>query len=96
MREGIRTVLTILANEAFIYLGDSFLEDKWEEIFNKRGEFYALQYALMQWCQASETPIVLFIDEVDSLVGDTLISLLRNERRTGPGERYLPGYHLPG
>ena len=80
VREGIRTVLTILANEAFIYFGDSFLEDKWEEIFNKRGEFYALQDALMQWCQASETPIVLFIDEVDSLVGDTLISLLRQLR----------------
>jgi hypothetical protein len=80
VREGIRTVLTILANEAFIFLGDSFLEDKWEEIFNKRGELYALQYALMQWCQASETPVVLFIDEVDSLVGDTLISLLRQLR----------------
>jgi len=80
VREGIRTVLTILANEAFISLGDSFLEDKWEEIFNKRGELYALQYALMQWCQASEPPIVLFIDEVDSLVGDTLISLLRQLR----------------
>jgi hypothetical protein len=70
VKEGIRTVLTILANEAFISLKDSFLEEKWQDIFEKRGEFYALQYALMQWCQSSEIPTVLLIDEVDSLVGE--------------------------
>jgi predicted nuclease of predicted toxin-antitoxin system len=34
----------------------------------------------MQWCRQSEKDVVLFIDEVDSLVGDTLISLLRQLR----------------
>jgi len=80
VREGIRTVLRILANESVFYLNDSFLEERWKQILNDSGEFYALQDALMQWCQASEIPIVLFIDEVDSLVGDTLISLLRQLR----------------
>jgi hypothetical protein len=80
VREGIGTVLRILANELFIYLKDSFLKDRWKQIFEDSAEFYALQDALMQWCQASETPIVLLIDEVDSLVGDTLISLLRQLR----------------
>lgn len=80
VKEGIRTVLRILANESSLYLKDSFLEERWKQIFENSGEFYALQEALMKWRQASESPIVLFIDEVDSLVGDTLISLLRQLR----------------
>jgi hypothetical protein len=71
VREGMRTVLRILAEELFIYLKDSFLKERWKQILEESGEFYALQDALMQWCRASEIPIVLFIDEVDSLVGST-------------------------
>ena len=35
---------------------------------------------LSRWCAQSEKPIILFIDEIDSLVGDTLISVLRQLR----------------
>jgi len=35
-------------------------------------------------CEASECPVVLFLDEVDSLVGDSLISLLRQIRAGYP------------
>lgn len=35
---------------------------------------------LQAWSIASEKPIILFIDEIDSLVGDTLISVLRQLR----------------
>ncbi|HAS51948.1 MAG TPA: hypothetical protein DCS21_09500, partial [Gammaproteobacteria bacterium] len=35
---------------------------------------------LTRWCEASPLPIVLLLDEVDALVGDTLISLLRQLR----------------
>lgn len=35
---------------------------------------------LRTWCMRSTKPIVLFIDEIDSLVGDTLISVLRQIR----------------
>lgn len=35
---------------------------------------------LSRWCAQSKKPIVLFIDEIDSLVGDTLISVLRQLR----------------
>jgi len=68
------------AQAASIYLKDTFIEEKWEHIFNKKGEYFALNDTIMQWCQQSEKPIILFIDEVDSLVGDTLISLLRQLR----------------
>lgn len=80
VEKGIRTVLRVLANESFIYLQDSFLKERWKQILEESGEFYALQDALMQWCQSEKKPIVLFLDEVDSLVGDTLISLLRQLR----------------
>ena len=35
---------------------------------------------LTHWCEASPVPVVLMLDEVDALVGDTLISLLRQLR----------------
>lgn len=35
---------------------------------------------LSRWCMASDKPVVLLLDEVDALVGDTLISLLRQLR----------------
>ncbi|MCX6581305.1 MAG: AAA-like domain-containing protein [Candidatus Aminicenantes bacterium] len=79
-KEGMHTILRILANESFLYLKDSFLEERWKQILENSGEFYALQDALMKWCQASDTPIILFIDEVDALVGDTLIAVLRQLR----------------
>jgi hypothetical protein len=40
----------------------------------------ALSALLAQWSQADPRPLVLFIDEIDSLVGDTLISVLRQLR----------------
>ena len=30
-----------------------------------------------EWCLANPTPLVLLVDEIDSLVGDTLLSVLR-------------------
>ena len=80
VNESMRTILRILANESFLYLNDSFLEERWKQIFEDSGAFYALQDALMKWCRANEKPIVLFIDEIDALVGDTLIAVLRQLR----------------
>jgi len=40
----------------------------------------ALGAFLTQWCASDSRPLVLLVDEVDALVGDTLISLLRQLR----------------
>jgi hypothetical protein len=40
----------------------------------------SLKDVLQDWSSSSNQPIVLFIDEIDSLVGDTLISVLRQLR----------------
>jgi hypothetical protein len=80
VKEGIKAILNALAQSASFYLNDSFIEENWEQIFNKKGEFVSLNEILGQWCRQSEKPVVLFIDEIDSLVGDTLISVLRQLR----------------
>jgi len=40
----------------------------------------SLQEVLQNWSRSCKLPIILFIDEIDSLVGDTLISVLRQLR----------------
>ena len=82
VKEGMQTILALLSQNASIYLEDTFFKKNWKEIFEESGEFIALNEALMQWCRESSKPVVLFFDEADSLVGDTLISLLR-QLRTG-------------
>jgi len=44
----------------------------------------ALGVFLTEWCVAESRPLVLLLDEVDALVGDTLISLLRQLRAAYP------------
>ena len=56
---------------------------------NNGGNFQLLEHLLSLWCRQSEKPVVLFIDEVDSLVGDTLISLLRQLRSGYPNRPEL-------
>lgn len=84
VKEGIKAILNALAQDAFDYLGDSFFKEKWKQIYDTGGEFSALNETLNQWCRANEKPIILFIDEIDALVGDTLISVLRQLRSGYP------------
>ena len=46
----------------------------------------ALWALLRSWAKAAETPLVLLIDEIDALVGDSLVSVLR-QLRTGYAHR---------
>ncbi len=86
VKEGMRTILDILANKAADYLNDSFLTRKWQQMFQESGEFSAFHNALKSWVKHSNKPVVLLIDEIDSLVGDTLISVLR-QLRSGYADR---------
>ena len=60
-------------------LGDEFLYEAWPDILTIFGEG-SLGEALTRWCEADTTPLVLLIDEIDALIGDTLISVLRQLR----------------
>lgn len=82
--EAMQAILRALADGASNYLNDSFINKCWKDILHKGGEFSAFNDVLSQWCRNSDKPVVLFIDEVDSLIGDTLISVLRQLRSGYP------------
>ena len=76
---GIRAILSSLASSARL-LGDDYPDGIWPDILTKVGPEDALKELLTRWCMANPTPLVLLVDEIDSLVGDTLLSVLRQLR----------------
>ena len=83
--EGMRAVLSELALEASVTLGDETLEGIWPGVLERAGPGQALRQALLRWSMADPKPLVLLIDEIDALVGDTLLSVLRQLRAGYPG-----------
>ncbi|MBT8419938.1 MAG: ATP-binding protein [Gammaproteobacteria bacterium] len=81
---GMRTIAWRVAKSASVRLSDKRLEGWAEEALSKGGAYGALQDLLSQWSQENDKPIVLLIDEIDTLVGDTLISVLRQLRAGYP------------
>ena len=76
----VGTVLAELASRAYDAVGDESLEEIWPGILEKRGPDSALREALTRWTRAVAQPLVLLIDEIDALVGDSLLSILRQLR----------------
>ncbi|MBM3734972.1 MAG: ATP-binding protein [Acidobacteria bacterium] len=81
--EAITAILSALADDAIAQLGDRFLRDWYEA---RRGKFTAgdLRQVLAEWAANDRRPLVLFLDEVDALIGDSLLSLLRQLRAGYP------------
>ena len=75
-----RTILAGLASRARLTLGDEFLGKIWSGILAEVGPDFALQEALTRWAEADAKPLVLLIDEIDALIGDSLLSVLRQLR----------------
>ena len=84
--EAMRTVLAEMAYQASVTLDDETLEELWPALLERVGPAQALRQALARWCMADPRPLVLLIDEIDALVGDTLLSVLR-QLRTGYADR---------
>ena len=84
--EGIRTVLAELAFRASVTLNDDALDNLWPALLERVGPGQALRQALARWSMADPRPLVLLIDEIDALIGDTLLSVLR-QLRTGYDQR---------
>ena len=76
----MRAVLGELASRARLALRDEFLDDIWFGVLERFGPAAALKEVLVRWAQADPKPLVLLIDEIDALVGDTLLSVLRQLR----------------
>lgn len=90
VQQGMKTILGSLIEGAALRLKDTRLRGWREDIWNVHAEYGAFREMLSRWAQASALPIVLMIDEVDALVGDTLISLLRQLREGYIGRPGVP------
>lgn len=81
---GMRTILGEMGAWARDFLNDNFVIEHWLNILDQYGGDGALNAMLTTWAEASSKPIVLLVDEIDSLIGDTLISVLRQLRAGYP------------
>lgn len=80
MDKGMTLVCQTIANRARDYGIAPELPELVETILDKIAPGTALTELLSRWAQISPKPVVLMLDEVDTLIGDTLISLLRQIR----------------
>ena len=78
--QGIPAVCDAIVESIELYLGNMDLR-AWYNLSKKQTSPQFLLSALLKhWAQTTPQPTVLLLDEVDALVGDTLISLLRQIR----------------
>ncbi|MEM7589208.1 MAG: ATP-binding protein [Myxococcota bacterium] len=82
---GMQAILSGMGIEASQQLEDPFVDQNWQNVLEKHGPLKALHVILSMWCKHSGKPIVVLIDEIDALVGKTLISVLRQLRTGYPG-----------
>ncbi len=80
VQAGIHAILGEIGLRARDYLDEPTLLSGVPEALDTYGAHGALDGFLTTWAQSSPKPIVLLIDEIDSLVGDTLIAVLRQLR----------------
>ena len=89
-REAVGRAMSLIIDElaanAALYLDDEIPRRICDDIIASGAVESGLARLLGTWAQRSEQPIVLLIDEVDALIGDSLISLLR-QLRTGYAKR---------
>ncbi len=82
VREDVRRAMQVIVGELASRArsgGDEFLYDAWPDILATFGDG-ALAEALTRWCENTAAPVVLLIDEIDTLIGDALIAVLRQLR----------------
>ena len=91
VERAMRAVLGRLASRARSTLDDHFLEGIWSSVLADFGPDEALGEALTRWAEASPKPLVLLIDEIDAMQGDSLLAVLQQLRAGYP---MRPG-HFP-
>jgi hypothetical protein len=78
--QGIDAICSAIANAIRLYLKNQHIFDWLNSIGKEQATQDKLRQLLTYWAEQTDKPTVLFLDEVDALVGDTLISLLRQIR----------------
>ena len=80
VRSGMEAVLSQLASHAREYLKDDFIKDHRATVLAEESANTMLYAMLRAWSGDNRKPLILLIDEIDALVGDTLVSVLRQLR----------------
>ena len=86
--EAMRAILSELEIEAEATLEDPLPAHLWPGLLDRVGPDGVLRQVLTRWSQADPVPLVVLIDEIDTLIGDTLIAVLR-QLRAGYAHRPL-------
>ena len=73
-------ILQVLAGSAQTVLGDDSLDGIRRAVLADGGAGVPLWETLRRWARADPRPLVLLIDEIDALIGDSLLSVLRQLR----------------
>jgi hypothetical protein len=77
-------IVTEIADAAGVWTGDPVPARLAAEVRSATPAGSTLRAFLARWSELSDRPLVLLLDEVDALVGDTLLSLLRQLRAGYP------------
>lgn len=77
---GLKMVCNAIVNQASDQPTTANLQTIYTEQLDNQASGNLLSGLLSEWAKSNDKPCVLFLDEVDALVGDTLISLLRQIR----------------
>ena len=88
VERAMRSILGELASRASETLHDDFPRKVWRETLEAEGPDGVLGSTLAHWAKMDTVPLILLIDEIDSLIGDTLLSVLR-QLRSGYDRRPL-------
>lgn len=87
VKEGISAIVRNLVEMARFYLGDEQPDQLLRDVVRAESPHDWLRLLLQRWSAADRArPVVLLIDEIDALVGDVLISVLR-QLRSGYAQR---------
>ena len=78
--QAVRNILNSLAYEAEVTLGDESAAAISRSLDSAADPHGAFKGFLARWSAADPRPLVLLIDEIDALVGDSLVSVLRQLR----------------
>ena len=85
VRAAMTTVIDELSESATETFGDESVQALRDEVLAHRSASMALNLLLRRWTASLPKPLVLLVDEFDTMIGDSLISVLRQLRA---------GYHL--
>ena len=82
--QGMAVAVEQISRGARDQLGDSGATALGQEVIATSSGGTRVEEFLTRWCAQSPLPVVVLLDEVDALVGDTLIALLRQLRAGYP------------